>query len=377
MSLPPRTIVALSGGVDSAVAALLLQEQGHAVECLHMSNWDDDDGYCEAAADLEDARAVCDRLGLPLHRVNFAAEYRREIFADFLREARAGRTPNPDVLCNRKIKFGQLKRYALRLGADFLATGHYARLAGRIGQPILLKGRDRQKDQSYFLHAVDSGQLTGVLFPLGEYLKADVRRLAEQAGLPVADKRDSTGICFIGERPYGEFLARFVPRAPGPIVTESGERIGEHEGLAFYTIGQRKGLKIGGVAEHAEAPWYVAAKNAVRNELVVVQGHSHPALHADRLRAGPAHWIGPPPADWSGHGVLRCLAKTRYRQADQPCLVTAAAGGAVEVAFDSPQRALTPGQYAVFYAGDRCLGGARIEAAGGQAFPAALAAGAR
>jgi tRNA-specific 2-thiouridylase len=356
----------LSGGVDSAVAALLLIEQGHSVECLHMSNWEDD-GYCDAAIDLADARAVCDRLGLTLHRVNFAAEYRREVFADFLSEARAGRTPNPDVLCNREIKFGALARYSARLGADFLATGHYARLARLGGEPVLLKGLDSAKDQSYFLHAVDSAQLRRVRFPLGELRKDEVRRRAEQARLPVARKRDSTGICFIGERPFDEFLSHYLDPDPGPIVTETGQTVGEHHGLHFYTLGQRKGLGVGGVAARSEAPWYVAAKRRERNELVVVQGHDHPALLGNRVEIGAVHWIGPAPSSWEHDGLLRCRAKSRYRQPDQACELRAIGPDLAEVVFDAPQRALTPGQYAVFYDNERCLGGARIEQTGWQA----------
>jgi len=364
MSKAPRTVVALSGGVDSAVAAWLLREQGHAVECVHMSNWDDADGYCEAAADLRDARDVCDRLGLPLHRVSFAREYRAAVFDEFLHEARAGRTPNPDVLCNREIKFGLLRRYARRLGADSLATGHYARLGRLDDQPILLRARDLGKDQSYFLHAVSATDLADVRFPLGELTKPEVRRLAAEAGLPVAAKRDSTGICFIGERPFAEFLASFIAPSPGPIVTESGETVGRHRGLHLYTLGQRQGLRIGGVGGRAEAAWYVAEKRPDRNELVVVQGHDHPALMSAGLATGPVSWIGPAPAGWRRRRPLACRVKTRYRQADQDCSLTAAGAAAAEVVFDRPQRAVTPGQYAVFYLGDRCLGGARIEKTG-------------
>jgi tRNA-specific 2-thiouridylase len=364
MNHAPRTIVALSGGVDSAVAAWLLRDRGHAVECLHMSNWDDDDGYCEAAADLQDARAVCARLGLTLHRVSFAAEYRNAVFEAFLSETRAGRTPNPDVLCNREIKFGLLRRYARRLGADYLATGHYARLDRSDGEPMLLKARDRAKDQSYFLHAVDTEDFSGVLFPLGDIEKSEVRRLARSAGLSVAEKRDSTGICFIGERPFADFLGRFVAPSPGPIVTEQGDIVGEHAGLHFYTLGQRKGLGIGGIEDRAAEPWYVAAKRPASNELVVVQGHDHPALFSAWLEAGRMHWIGAAPTAWSAGGELRCQVKTRYRQSDQACSLRDAGGGTARVVFDAPQRAVTPGQYAVFYSGDRCLGGARIERAG-------------
>jgi tRNA-specific 2-thiouridylase len=364
MPAAQKTIVALSGGVDSAVAAWLLKSQGQTVECLHMSNWDDDDGYCESAADLKDARRVCDRLGVVLHRVNFAREYRATVFADFLSESRAGRTPNPDVLCNREIKFGLMRAYARRLGADRLATGHYARLDDAGGVPVLLKGSDRQKDQSYFLHAVDTPDLADVLFPLGERNKSEVRDLARQAGLSIADKRDSTGICFIGERPFRDFLSGFIPPEPGPIVTLDGNVIGEHRGLHLYTLGQRKGLRVGGVGSASDDPWYVAAKRSKTNELVVVQGRDHPELLSDWLETGPVHWIGPEPEEWRNGCPLACQVKTRYRQTDQPCSLVQndAAGG--RVVFTMGQRAVTPGQYAVFYLGDRCLGGGRIERTG-------------
>jgi tRNA-specific 2-thiouridylase len=363
MSEYGRVLVALSGGVDSAVAAWLLQEQGYAVEGLHMTNWEDDDGYCDAAADLSDARSVCKRLGMPLHRVNFADEYRDHVFADFLDEIRAGRTPNPDVLCNREIKFGRLVDYARRLGADCVATGHYARLGEQDGQPILRKGLDPQKDQSYFLHAVATADFERVLFPLGELTKAEVRELARSARLHVAGKRDSTGICFIGERPFRAFLSRYVPPRPGPVVTADGDVIGEHQGLHLYTLGQRKGLGIGGIEAAKDEPWYVAAKIPERNELRVVQGHDHPALTSDWLETEPLHWIGPAPCAWRQGLALDCRIKTRYRQADQSCTLIGTASGA-RVVFARAQRAVTPGQYAVFYIGDRCLGGARIERSG-------------
>jgi tRNA-uridine 2-sulfurtransferase len=360
-------MVALSGGVDSAVAAFLLREQGRTVECLHMSNWEDEDGYCSAAADLQDARSVCEQLGLILHRVNFSREYRESVFADFLRETRAGRTPNPDVLCNREIKFGLLRHYARRLGASSLATGHYARLGTERGQPILLKGRDAGKDQSYFLSAVNTQDLADVEFPLGGLSKAEVRELAAAANLTVARKRDSTGICFIGERPFAGFLEQFIAPSPGPIVTADGNVIGEHEGLHRYTLGQRKGIGIGGREASTDAPWYVAAKCVEGNRLVVVQGHDHPLLFSDWLEAEPMHWIGPVPEDWIAGRTLSCLAKTRYRQADQACALVATPDGRTRVAFTRPQRAVTPGQHAVFYLGERCLGGARIERTGRQA----------
>ncbi|HEU4619639.1 MAG TPA: tRNA 2-thiouridine(34) synthase MnmA [Gammaproteobacteria bacterium] len=355
-------IVALSGGVDSAVAALRLRDSGFAVECLHMTNWEDD-GYCDAAKELEDARRVCSQLGLPLHRVNFAREYREQVFSRFLEESRRGRTPNPDVLCNREIKFGVMRRYARRLGGRRLATGHYARVDVDAGMPRLFKGLDGAKDQSYFLHAVEADDLADVIFPIGDLRKAQVRELARRARLDVAEKKDSTGICFIGERPFADFLRRYVAAEPGPIRDSEGRLLGEHRGLAFYTLGQRHGLGVGGVAARAEAPWYVAAKDVERNELVVVQGHDHPLLYADALRATDVHWIGEAPRAWPAGAPLRCAAKTRYRQPDQPCTIVAAGPAEADVVFDVPQRAVTPGQYVVFYDGDRCLGGGTIDAA--------------
>jgi tRNA-specific 2-thiouridylase len=362
MNQPVSVTVALSGGVDSAVAALLLRDAGYAVQCLHMSNWEDD-GYCDAAQDYRDARAVCDALGLPLHRVNFAREYREQVFAHFLAEHRAGRTPNPDVLCNREIKFGVLRAYARRLGSRCLATGHYARLEFLDGRPRLLKARDGSKDQSYFLHAVRSEDFLDVLFPLGDRLKSEVRLLARAAGLRVADKKDSTGICFIGERPFDEFLNRYVPRTPGPIRTPAGDVLGTHQGLAFYTLGQRHGLALGGQKGYAETPWYVAGKEPKENALIVVQGHDDPLLTHDWLRATQMHWIATPPLSFRSGLPLRCMAKTRYRQPDADCLVHSVGATEIEVTFDSPQRAITPGQYVVLYDGERCLGGATIASA--------------
>jgi tRNA-specific 2-thiouridylase len=388
------TLVALSGGVDSAVAALLLRDAGHDVQCLHMTNWEDD-GYCDAARDFQDARRVCQLLGVPLHRVNFAREYREHVFADFLAEHRKGRTPNPDVLCNREIKFGVMARYARRLGAARIATGHYARLsagdsseasaprpapnaepaaapvaAPRSDPPHLLKARDATKDQSYFLAAVDAAEFADVLFPLGDLLKSEVRAIARKAGLPIAEKKDSTGICFIGERPFAEFLAQYLPRSPGKIVDDRGRELGAHDGLAYYTLGQRHGLHIGGVADGAEAPWYVARKDAERNELVVVQGSDHPLLFDDWLVASDAHWIGASPQELADGDPLRCHAKIRYRQPDQICTVVRTGERELAVSFDQPQRTPTPGQYVVLYDGDRCLGGAVIERAGRRAVAA-------
>jgi tRNA-specific 2-thiouridylase len=362
MPSTPLTVVALSGGVDSAVAALLLRDAGHTVQCLHMSNWEDD-GYCDNARDFQDARRVCLELGLPLHRVNFAREYREQVFAEFLAEYRAGRTPNPDVLCNRHIKFGVMRRYARRLGATHVATGHYARVDVDPvnGVPRLRKGLDPAKDQSYFLHAVAAEDLADVLTPLGELFKSDVRDIARKAGLSVAEKKDSTGICFIGERPFAEFLRQYLPENPGVIRDDSGVERGRHRGLAYYTLGQRHGLALGGAADRPEDAWYVAAKDVARNELVVVQGHEHLKLKSGSLIATRAHWIGPPPREWDQHRPLRCHAKIRYRQADQACTVIRTAEDAFEARFDEPQRTPTPGQFIVLYHGDRCLGGATID----------------
>ncbi len=355
----PLVIVGLSGGVDSAVAAHLLLRDGYAVAGLHMTNWEEDARYCTAAQDLQDARRVCESLGIVLHRVNFAAAYRQRVFSDFLRDYREGRTPNPDVLCNREIKFGVFRDYAQRLGAQFIATGHYARLRHGSGHVELLKGIDPDKDQSYFLNAVSAEQLSNVLFPLGEQTKRRVRATARELGLSVHDKRDSTGICFIGERPFREFLAQYLPAQPGDIVTADGQAVGRHSGLMYYTLGQRQGLRLGGRAGAPEAPWYVAAKDLQRNRLVVVQGHDHPLLYCDGLDTGAPHWVNGIPGALRT-GPLYCTAKTRYRQADQPCQVLLHPAG-LRVSFDQPQRAVTPGQYLVLYDGDRCLGGATIE----------------
>jgi tRNA-specific 2-thiouridylase len=353
-----RVILGLSGGVDSAVAAVRLIEAGADVHALHMTNWEDEDGYCTAAEDLQDARNVCEQLGIPLHHVNFAKQYRDRVFQYFLDEYAAGRTPNPDVLCNREIKFGVFREHAKRLGGELLATGHYARTAVIDGQTCLLKAADLNKDQSYFLHAVSAEALGETVFPLGDLTKDEVRRIARDHGLAVHDKRDSTGICFIGERPFREFLSTYLPANPGPIRTPDGAEVGRHHGLMYYTLGQRQGLGIGGRAGAGDAPWYVVDKVAADNALIVDQGDTE-LLMSDALTAVEPGWINGPP-DGLAAG-LRCRAKVRYRQPDQDCLVRAAPDDKLTVTFDDAQRAVAPGQYVVFYDDQVCLGGAAID----------------
>ena len=357
-----RVILGLSGGVDSAVAALLLKQQGADVHALHMTNWEDDAGYCTAARDLQDARRVCEQLEIPLHHVNFAHEYRERVFRYFLEEYKAGRTPNPDVLCNREIKFGVFREYADRLGGDLIATGHYARIRDGDAGVELHKARDANKDQSYFLHAVPASALAGTVFPLGDLEKPDVRRIARDHGLAPFDKKDSTGVCFIGERPFREFLATYLPARPGPIRSARGELLGEHQGLMYYTLGQRQGLGIGGRRNAGDEPWYVARKDLDTNTLTVVQGE-HPLLYSESIIVTDPAWIGAAPAELGKGHALHCAAKLRYRQADQACSVQSAGRDRLEVRFESQQRAVAPGQYAVFYAGERCLGGAVIASA--------------
>jgi tRNA-specific 2-thiouridylase len=357
-----KVIIGMSGGVDSSVAALLLLEQGHEVEGLFMKNWEEDDGteYCTAREDLADAQAVADRLGIRLHSANFAAEYWDNVFEHFLTEYRAGRTPNPDILCNREIKFKAFLEYATLLGADCIATGHYARTALVDGRAALFKGLDEGKDQSYFLHAVGSAEFARSLFPLGELQKTEVRALAADRGLATHDKKDSTGICFIGERRFKDFLQHYLPAQPGEIRSlEDGALLGEHQGLMYHTIGQRQGLGIGGLADHGPAPWYVADKDLERNVLLVVQGNDHPALFKPALMVGDIHWI----AGESPVMPLHCTAKTRYRQPDQQCTVTRLPAGGYRVDFARPQRAITPGQSLVLYDSAHCLGGGVIEGA--------------
>ncbi|MFZ3322327.1 MAG: tRNA 2-thiouridine(34) synthase MnmA [Usitatibacter sp.] len=353
-----KIVVGISGGVDSAVAALLLKRAGHDVVGLFMKNWedDDDDEYCSTREDLVDAVSAAEKIGIDIEAVNFAAEYRERVFASFLTEYKAGRTPNPDVLCNAEIKFKAFLDHAMKLGAERIATGHYARIEEREGSFVLLKGSDPAKDQSYFLHRLAQGQLARTLFPVGHLLKSDVRRIAREAGLPNHAKRDSTGICFIGERPFREFLSRYIPRDPGPIVTDGGRRIGEHQGLMFYTIGQRQGLGIGGRRDAGNDPWYVAGKELASNTLMVVQGHDHPLLLRARLNAADPSWVsGAAPASGEALG-----AKTRYRQADSACAVGASGTAGFELEFATPQWAVTPGQSAVLYRGETCLGGGII-----------------
>ncbi|MCG5498803.1 tRNA 2-thiouridine(34) synthase MnmA [Ectothiorhodospira variabilis] len=358
---PKRVIVGMSGGVDSSVSALLLMEQGYRVEGLFMKNWEDDDepGYCSAAQDLEDAWAVCEELEIPLHKVNFAKQYWDRVFAHFLEEYRAGRTPNPDILCNREIKFRAFLDYALDKGADLIATGHYARVRqGHDGQYQLLQGQDPNKDQSYFLYTLGQRALSRTLFPLGELEKTRVRDIAAKAGFVNHAKKDSTGICFIGERRFRDFLQRYLPAQPGEIVSTEGQVLGEHQGLMYYTPGQRQGLGIGGVQGAPEVPWYVVDKDMERNRLIVAQGHDHPALQSTGLTAVDLHWV----ADQPPTLPLRCQAKIRYRQGHQDCLVEASPNepGALQVRFYAPQRAVAPGQSVVFYEGEHCLGGGII-----------------
>ncbi len=361
-----HVIVGMSGGVDSSVAAALLIDQGYQVEGLFMKNWDEDDGteYCTARDDLLDAMQVAGALGIELHTANFASEYWDRVFSHFLEEYRAGRTPNPDILCNKEIKFRAFLDHALTLGADAIATGHYARVAhadsdnaDSLTSARLLRAQDNNKDQTYFLHAVNHAQFAQTLFPLGDLEKPEVRKIAEQKGFANHKKKDSTGICFIGERRFKDFLEQYLPAQPGAIENEHGEVIGEHSGLMYYTLGQRQGLGIGGRNDASESPWYAAHKDLSRNVLIAVQGHDHPLLLSDQLTTAAVDWVaGKAPAATP----LRLTAKTRYRQTDQPCTVSLLNANQVHVAFDQPQRAVTPGQSVVFYDNNICLGGAVI-----------------
>lgn len=355
-----KVICGMSGGVDSSVSAFILQQQGYQVEGLFMKNWeeDDDTDYCTAAADLADAQAVCDKLGIKLHKINFAAEYWDNVFEHFLAEYKAGRTPNPDILCNKEIKFKAFLEYAAEdLGADFIATGHYVRRPPLDQQPKLLRGLDSNKDQSYFLYTLSEQQVAQSLFPVGDIEKPIVRAIAEDLGLATAKKKDSTGICFIGERKFKDFLARYLPAQAGDIKTVDGQVIGRHDGLMYHTLGQRKGLGIGGVKGASENAWYVVEKDLVNNVLIVAQGQDNSALLSRGLIAGQLHWVDRQPI----RTPLRCTVKTRYRQADIDCVIEPIDNETIRVIFDEPQIAVTPGQSAVFYLGEVCLGGGIIE----------------
>ncbi|OZB41671.1 MAG: tRNA 2-thiouridine(34) synthase MnmA [Alishewanella sp. 34-51-39] len=358
-----KVIVGMSGGVDSSVSAYLLLQQGYQVEGLFMKNWeeDDNDEYCAAAEDMADAQAVCDKLGIKLHKVNFAAEYWDNVFEYFLAEYKAGRTPNPDIMCNKEIKFKAFLEFAAEaLGADYIATGHYVRRRYQDGHWQMLRGLDHNKDQSYFLYTLAEQHIAQTLFPVGDLEKPAVRAIAEQQGLVTHDKKDSTGICFIGERKFKDFLQQYLPAQPGDIVSiDDGKVIGRHEGLMYHTLGQRKGLGIGGLRDGGDDPWYVVGKDLTLNRLLVAQGHDHPALLSSGLIASQLHWV-----DRTGpQQVCRLTVKTRYRQHDIPCTVTPRSDGRLQVTFDSPQKAVTPGQSAVFYLDEVCLGGGIIDEA--------------
>ncbi|WP_159564393.1 tRNA 2-thiouridine(34) synthase MnmA [Budvicia diplopodorum] len=355
-----KVIVGMSGGVDSSVSAYLLLQQGYQVAGLFMKNWEEDDSdeYCSASDDLADAQSVCDKLGIELHTINFSSEYWDNVFEHFLAEYRAGRTPNPDILCNKEIKFKAFLEFAAEdLGADYIATGHYVRRQDVDGKSRLLRGVDTNKDQSYFLYTLSHEQVAQSLFPVGELEKPEVRRIAEQLDLVTAKKKDSTGICFIGERKFKDFLARYLPAQPGKIVTVDGETIGQHQGLMYHTLGQRKGLGIGGLKDGGEDPWYVVDKDLINNRLIVAQGHDHPSLFSTGLIAQQLHWVD----RLTVNQPFCCTVKTRYRQQDVSCTVTPHGDDRIEVRFDEPVAAVTPGQSAVFYQGEVCLGGGVIE----------------
>jgi tRNA-specific 2-thiouridylase len=357
-----KVIVGMSGGVDSSVSAFLLKEQGYQVEGLFMKNWeeDDTDEYCAAAQDLKDAQAICDKLGIKLNTINFATEYWDNVFEYFLAEYKAGRTPNPDIMCNKEIKFKAFLEFACEdLRADFIATGHYVQRELRDNTWKMVRGLDNNKDQSYFLYTLNEKQLAQTLFPVGHIEKPEVRRIAEKAGLITHNKKDSTGICFIGERKFKDFLGKYLPAKPGVIESAEGETIGNHDGLMYHTLGQRKGLKIGGLANAGEEPWYVVEKDLLRNVLIVGQGHNHPRLFSKGLVANQLHWVDRAELTES----IQCTVKTRYRQHDVQCTVSpikTSTNGEYQVDFDEQQSSVTPGQSVVFYQGDVCLGGGII-----------------
>lgn len=357
MNANKRIILGMSGGVDSSVSALLLKEQGYDVIGVFMKNWDDTDefGHCTAEEDAEDVRRVCDQVGIPFYTVNFEKQYMDKVFSYFLDEYKRGRTPNPDVMCNREIKFGEFLQKGLDLGGDYIATGHYARVEERNGEYVLLRGNDPNKDQTYFLHALNQYQLSKAMFPIGHLPKPEVRKLAEAAGLSTAKKKDSTGVCFIGERNFKEFLSNYLPAKPGEMRTLDGEVKGRHDGLMYYTLGQRQGLGIGGSG--TGEPWFVADKDLQNNILYVVQGEKHPSLYSTGLFATDLSWISPVKPE----GGYRCTAKFRYRQPDQGVTLTIGPNNTCEVIFDEPQKAVTPGQSVVFYDGEVCLGGGIID----------------
>jgi tRNA-specific 2-thiouridylase len=357
---PLKVIVGMSGGVDSSVSAHFLKTQAYNVQGLFMKNWegDYDDEFCPVAEDFQDAQSVCDELEIPLHARNFAKQYWDNVFEYFLSEYRAGRTPNPDVMCNKEIKFKVFLEYALRIGADYIATGHYARVEKRDGLYRLLKAKDLNKDQTYFLYTLGQKELSKTIFPLQDITKPEVREIATKAGFINHDKKDSTGICFIGERRFKDFLSQYLPAQPGDICTPEGKNIGKHDGLMYYTLGQRQGLGIGGARDSSGEPWYVVGKDLETNTLYVAQGHNHPLMFSAKLEAIQLHWvIRQQPANLP----LKCHAKTRYRQDDQACTITWIDDDRCEVIFDQPQRAVTPGQSVVFYQDDECLGGGIIE----------------